>query len=62
MEKIMAIEDNGPQSAYPGPAEPDSDEEVYPDAENDNHGNKNTDPSVIPDVDEDEESAPGNSI
>jgi hypothetical protein len=58
----MAVEDNGPQNAYPGPAEPGSDEDVYPDADSDDHGNKDTAPSVSHDEDEDEESAPGNSI
>lgn len=31
---MMSIDDNGPENAYPGPAEP-GDEEVYPDTESD---------------------------
>lgn len=31
----MGIEDNGPGNAYQGPAEPGSQEEVYPDASED---------------------------
>ncbi len=58
----MTVVDNGPENGYQGPAEPGSDEDVYPDADSDNHGNKDTDPSADLEADEDEESAPGNSI
>jgi hypothetical protein len=71
----MGIEDNGPENAYPGPAEPGSEEEIYPDAgaDDDSAGNidaetaarnKGLDEMEIPDnppVDEDEEPSPGNS-
>ncbi|MCF7541665.1 hypothetical protein [Pseudomonas petrae] len=73
----MGIEDNGPESAYPGPAEPGSEKEVYPDASSDSAEgsdedtdaasaarNKGLDEMEIadnPPVDEDEEPSPGNS-
>lgn len=66
----MAIEDNGPESAYPGPAEPGSDEQGYPDAEieqdddeNEPGGDRSDDPDlpVSPPVDETEEPSPGSS-
>lgn len=64
----MAIEDNGPGSAYPGPAEPGSEEEVYPDNDGDGNsaqiGNRDDDidmPETLP-VDEAEEPSPGSSI
>lgn len=73
----MGIEDNGPENAYPGPAEPGSEEEVYPDASADSAEgidneedaaiaarNKGLDEVELPDnpaVDEDEEPFPGNS-
>lgn len=73
----MGIEDNGPENAYPGPAEPGSEEKVYPDASADSAEgidneedaaiaarNKGLDEMEIPDnppVDEDEEPSPGNS-
>ncbi|MBD8706027.1 MULTISPECIES: hypothetical protein [unclassified Pseudomonas] len=72
----MGIEDNGPDNAYQGPAEPGSEEEIYPDTHADNESarqgedaataarNKGLDEMEIPDnppVDEDEEPSPGNS-
>ena len=73
----MGIEDNGPENAYPGPAEPGSEEEVDPDASADSAEgidneedaaiaarNKGLDEVEIPDnppVDEDDEPSPGNS-
>lgn len=64
----MGIEDNGPESAYPGPAEPGSEEETYPDIEGeesaDQVGNQSDDvdtPDSLP-VDEAEEPSPGNSV
>lgn len=73
----MGIEDNGPENAYPGPAEPGSEKEVYPDASADSAEgidneedaaiaarNKGLDEMEIPDnppVDEDEEPSPGNN-
>ncbi|WP_249584372.1 hypothetical protein [Pseudomonas viridiflava] len=38
----MSIDDNGPENAYPGPAEPGSEEEVYPDKESDQSGDEDT--------------------
>lgn len=70
----MGIEDNGPESAYPGPAEPGSEEETYPDADADNDveqseeggtaENSQSDKLETPDnppVDEAEEPSPGSS-
>jgi hypothetical protein len=68
----MVKEDNGPESAYPGPAEPGSKDELYPDAQGDADQNDGPDSVegdedddlVVPDnppVDEDEEPSPGNS-
>lgn len=39
----MGIEDNGPGNAYQGPAEPGSQEEVYPDASEDSGTDSGTD-------------------
>ena len=62
----MSIEDNGPESAYPGPAEPGSEEEVYPDTDADDdedEPDREDDPDmpVNPPVDEAEEPSPGSS-
>jgi hypothetical protein len=35
LEVRMGIEDNGPENAYQGPAEPGSEEEIYPDVSED---------------------------
>ncbi|WP_456291508.1 hypothetical protein [Pseudomonas sp. AK106] len=71
----MGIEDNGPDNAYQGPAEPGSEEEIYPDTHADTESarqgedaasearNKGLDDMEIPDnppVDEDEASSSGN--
>ncbi|RRV10731.1 hypothetical protein EGJ27_03730 [Pseudomonas sp. v388] len=67
---IMVNEDNGPDSAYPGPAEPGSQDETYPDletdADNDDQDELTDDfvDSDLPDnspVDESEEPSPGSS-
>jgi hypothetical protein len=75
LEVIMGIEDNGPDNAYQGPAEPGSEEEIYPDTHADTESarqgedaatearNKGLDDMEIPDnppVDEDEASSSGN--
>lgn len=72
----MAIDNNGPESPYPGPAEPgDKDKEVYQDsgAEGDENGENDAgdlsrgdltddpDMPVNPPVDEAEEPSPGSS-
>lgn len=68
----MVIENNGPESPYPGPAEPDSDQDVYPDSEAEQNlepgedldrGDQADDPDlpVNPPVDEAEEPSPGSS-
>ena len=38
----MSIDDNGPENAYPGPAKPGSEEEVYPDKESDQADDEDT--------------------
>jgi hypothetical protein len=35
LEVRMGIEDNGPENAYQGPAEPGSEDEIYPDVSED---------------------------
>ncbi|MDY7560197.1 hypothetical protein QN366_01505 [Pseudomonas sp. CCC3.2] len=60
----MVIDDNGPESAYPGPAEPGSGEDVYPEDEQDQEGNQSDVPDIsesLP-VDEAEEPSAVNSI
>jgi hypothetical protein len=68
----MAIDNNGPESPYPGPAEPGSGKDVYPDSDaerNDDdagdlsRGDLTDDPDmpVNPPVDEAEEPSPGSS-
>ena len=63
----MEIEDNGPESAYPGPAMPGEDFIIL-DAEGDDGEEQDSDlpddPDVPldPDVDEGEDPSPGNSI
>jgi hypothetical protein len=73
---IMVQDNNHPQNPYPGPAEPGSGEEGYPDIHekdekhdehDDDHegspGNKALDePNTHAPVDEDEEPSPGNSL
>ncbi|WP_122420230.1 hypothetical protein [Pseudomonas viridiflava] len=41
-ELMMSIEDNGPENAYPGPAEPGSEDEVYPDKESEQADDEDT--------------------
>lgn len=68
----MAIDNNGPESPYPGPAEPGSGEETYPDVGADDgdekgsgaaQGDQGDDLEIPanPPVDEDEEPSPGSS-
>jgi len=68
----MTIENNGPESPYPGPAEPGSDKQVYPDRNTDTEGDISDDTSrndvaddpdmpVTPPVDEAEEPSPGSA-
>lgn len=59
----MTIEDNGPESAYPGPAEPD-DDKLQPEGDGDTDRNDlSDDPDlpVNPPVDEAEEPSPGSA-
>jgi len=62
----MGIEDNGPENAYPGPAEPGSDEDVYDavDDGDDENGNQSDDIDIPenPPIDEAEALSPGNSV
>ncbi|MBA1229018.1 hypothetical protein G7013_05050 [Pseudomonas viridiflava] len=66
----MGIEDNGPESAYPGPAEPGSEENTYPDRESGDSEDQDTarndlsddpDMPVNPPVDETEAPSLGSS-
>jgi hypothetical protein len=63
---MMGIEDNGPENAYPGPAEPGSDEDVYEavDDGDDENGNQSDDIDIPenPPIDEAEELSPANSV
>jgi hypothetical protein len=69
---IMVEDNNHPQNPYPGPAEPGSGEEGYPDIHDEHDdeqdgspGNKaveEPDTEANPPVDEDEEPSPGNSL
>ncbi|KNC16751.1 hypothetical protein [Pseudomonas sp. RIT-PI-a] len=68
----MVEDNNPPQNPYPGPAEPGSGEEGYPDIQDEHDdeqdgspGNKavgEPDTEANPPVDEDEEPSPGNSL
>ena len=68
----MVEENNHPQSPYPGPAEPNSEEEVYPDIHDEHDDDKDGSPGnkavegqesdANPPVDEDEEPSPGNRL
>lgn len=58
----MTIENNGPDSPYPGPAEPGSEEGAYQDREDDTDRNDQSDDPdmpVNPPVDDAEEPSPG---
>lgn len=64
----MGIADNGPDSPYPGPAEPGSKEDIYPDIESDeasddigNHSDDIDMPESLP-VDEAEKPSAANSV
>jgi hypothetical protein len=61
---MMMIDDNGPENAYQGPAEPGSEEDVYDDIGEDGDRDGNQDDDLQkpeqPPVDEAEEPSPGN--
>jgi hypothetical protein len=63
--RAMMIDDNGPENAYQGPAEPGSEEDVYDDIgeDGDKDGNRSDDIDIPenPPVDEAEEPSPGSS-
>lgn len=61
----MVEENNTPESPYPGPAEPGSDEDVYPDtegAQNQEQAEDDIEPAQDGPVDDAEEPSPGNRI